>query len=232
MKNLLLTLSIFIVCISSIAQNKKQININDTAEYTNYKLAIRMMPISLFDIIQPSLTIGTEYKFKQKFAAALDVSILIPFQSISTGLEQNRGFILKPSFRYYLPRNKKTQISTFVEPDFFWKRQFNDKSEWLPVYNSSGEIDYNIRKDFVQLKEVIGFNIKIGSQQTIFNDNLFLEAYVGIGVRTGIKKVWGDDSFLPKDIKNSLFDDELKYNKRLQTYSFTGGARLVFAIKY
>ncbi len=216
----------------SYGQHNKSTTTVDTAEYTSYKLAVRVMPISLIDIFQPSLTIGAEYKINKKFAVALDYSYLIPYASINTQLTQNNGFILKPSFRYYAKSQKKGKGNAFVEPDFFWKRQFNEKSEWVAVYGSNGSIDYNIRKDYTELKEVLGFNIKVGFQQVVFNDDIFIEIYAGLGTRTGIKKVWnGDNSFIPSNTNNIFFDDGINYNKKFETYSLTGGLRIVLAIK-
>jgi hypothetical protein len=233
MKKLTLSLLLLNFYAFSFGQNYKSIRIIDTVAYTNYKLAIRMMPISLIDIIQPSVTVGAEYKINQRNAVAIDISGLIPYASVNTGLAQNKGFILKPSFRYYFPKKKISQSNTFIEPDFFWKRQFNEKSEWVAVYGSNGNIDYNIRKDFTELKEVVGGNIKIGIQQKLFTDNFFIEVYAGVGIRTGIKKVWNsDNSFKPSETTNTFFDDHLKYNERFKTYSITGGIRLVLAIKY
>ena len=63
-----------------------------------YKHTIRVSPLSFIDVLQPSVTIGSEWHFNKRASVGLDISTLIPLNIEDT---KRWGFILKPSFKYF-----------------------------------------------------------------------------------------------------------------------------------
>jgi hypothetical protein len=197
---------------------------------SDYKFALRVMPLSLIDFIQPSVTIGGEYKIDENISFGLDCSYLIPLIQSETNFYVNKGFILKPSVRIYLNANKKSRLATYFEPDFFWKRIYNERSEWMPIYLPNGNLGYHQQKLFTELKEVLGVNMKFGIQQSIIGDNILMEVYGGAGLRTIYRSVADEPNFIPSE-NRSFFSFEPSYHKRLTIPSITFGVRFVFIIK-
>ncbi len=169
------TLISFVCCfliLQSIAQKKQELFAKDKLIRVNFT--------SLIDPFETNFSVGYEKRFKDNFAYSIDMGYVF-FNSFYQGrLEKTGGVILRPAIRYYSGESKRF----YVEAEMHYKNVTNKVLDWIGrecVNNVSAYEEYTT---FKIRKKVIGFNLKVGYQARLSNDNRFwLEPYVGLGIK-------------------------------------------------
>jgi hypothetical protein len=198
-----------------------------------YKHTIRVSPLSFIDVFQPSVTVGSEWHFNKKASVGLDVSTLIPLNIENT---KRWGFILKPSFKYFIPALNSLGGNFFIEPDIFWKKQLSNQDGWLGKSVVNSIPAYYEYKNYTIVKDVVGLNFKIGTQSTLISKRLMTEVYVGAGIRVISKKIRNEpDAFFENDpwqlfTSGGVFGGR-DINKTYWGISFPMGIRIAYIIK-
>lgn len=225
-KYILTFFNIFIICCCvGQTKNNKYNRSNDTLPL--YRHTIRLSPFSFIDPLQPSLTLGTEWHYNKKSSIGLDMSILVPIES-STGSKKS-GFIVKPSFKMFLPEANYAATNFFIEPDIFWKREITNQTGWLGLGAENNVPAYYEYKNFSFIKDVVGANFKIGTQSAVFSNTVMIEVYVGAGVRLIHGKVQNEPS-ASYDYNTGLFSRR-QLNEYYWGVSFPMGLRIALPIK-
>ena len=236
MKNCCLTIVLFFVSLSSFSQGKWKQNYKRTKKndaLPHYTHTIRISPLSLIDPLQPSLTLGSEWRFGKNTSVGLDVSTL--FTTISSDVKK-WGYIIKPSLKLFLPSGNNIATNFYIEPDVFWKRQFKNESNWLGKGVENGVPAYFQFTNYTIVKDVIGANIKIGTQSTFKSKNMMFEFYLGFGVRKISKFIKNEPDALLRAQDNLFFSGEISTDgwSRGEPYwgvSFPMGIRISYIIK-
>jgi len=229
---------IFLVFISltTFSQGRWKQNYHRKSYYDtlpHYKYTVRVSPLSMIDVLQPSLTVGGEWHFSNTASVGLDISGLIPINIDDT---KKWGFIIKPSLKLFIPSANSIASNFFIEPDIFWKRQLKNEDGWLGKNAVNNNPAYFEFKNYTLIKDVFGANIKIGSQTSLGPKNLMLEFYLGFGVRNITKHIKNEPNAFIQTERNQLFGTNGIFGSRNidQTYwavSFPLGVRIAYIIK-
>ena len=220
----------------AIAQGKWKQDYHRKSYYDTlqrYRYTIRLSPLSIIDFLQPSVTLGGEWRFKNNSSLGLDISGLIP-----TNFEDTKkwGFIIKPSYRYYLPGANSAATKFFIEPDIFWKRQLKNEDGWLgksAVNNNPAFFEF---KNYTIIKDVLGANFKIGTQLSSGIKNVMVELYLGAGVRTIRKHIKNEPDAFIRTERGRFFGSSGLFDFRAINETYWGisipmGMRFVYIFK-
>ncbi len=192
-----------------------------------YKHTIRLSPLSFIDVFQPSVTIGSEWHFNKRASVGLDISTLIPLNIEDT---KTWGFILKPSFKYFIPTLNSFGGNFFIEPDIFWKKQLSNQDGWLEkgvVNNIPAYFEY---KNYTIVKDVVGLNFKIGKQSTLLSKKLMFDFYFGAGLRIITSKVRNEPN-VNLSVRDNFIFGRRELGAKYWGISFPMGIRFAYIIK-
>ena len=136
--------------------------------------------VPLLPLIDPysglSLRLGSEFKIYRNTSMCIEAGGYFYSQPKLSWLDNLSGFITKASLKYYLNKKKLT-VGNYVLIDYIYKQQnytFADsvKIDNIPTFQKKYSVD----------KLVNGITIKYGYTY-IFNKLIYLDLYVGAGVR-------------------------------------------------
>lgn len=188
-------------------------------------LLLRFNPLGLIDFTDQNISTGVEYRFKDKWSAAVDAAYIFRSNNIQN-LQSSKGFIIRPAVRKYFSR----QLNHYLEAELHYKYVANTIEDWVDRGVVNGTAAYEEYTKFRFTKQVAGLQVKMGVQESLVQKKwLWIEVYVGLGVR----KKW-QDTHLPPDASYTflqrMFNDDL--NRKDAVFPvFPGGVRLLFKIK-
>ncbi len=216
MRKIILTALLLCICI--VAFNQKKNNIK--------KKSLRLSPLSLVDVYHPSVTFGAELRTTKKQALGLDISLLI--NTLAADNVYRTGFIIKPTYKFFLDNRGED----FIELDCFWKKNYWGESRWMGREYQNGTPSYYQNEDYTVVKNVLGLNVKFGSRIELLDGWLFVEPYIGLGVRVTNHKVKEHPDEII-EVKKPFFIDSQNAltNANVWGLSIPMGVRIVFAIK-
>jgi hypothetical protein len=141
---------------------------------------LRWNTINLIDIIEPNLSVGAEYRIKEKLSVASDVGYVFFNSTLQTSNVRVSGIVIKPSVRYYLNDN----LRFYAEGELLIKKVNHKVEDWLGQNCVNNVPSYEEFKKFTIRKNVMGFQAKIGRVGRLSKDNKFsLDWYIGVGLR-------------------------------------------------
>jgi hypothetical protein len=166
---------------------------------------IRVSPLALLEP-EMQLTLGTEWRFHDRFSVGIDASWIFWNYINNTGARNystTKGYKIRPEFRYYF-KPKNDRVNWFAAFEASYKRTMADRTEEVCVNQGQAfgcsfiqQIDY---------KEVIstpGGSFKIGYQEYFGKTKrVFYELFLGLGIKNinKIKKGYT----LPQNASNSF----------------------------
>lgn len=207
---------VFFICFQTLTAQKKD---------ADKKFALRTMYASLLDPVQSNLTFGAEYNVGKKQSIALDYSFIFHTPSLFNNNDIHSGFIIKPCYKFYTDDKK----NDFFEFDLFWKKLNTEQTRWVGKDLQNGIPTYYQKEDYTLVKDVFGLDFKYGIKIDLLDKFIFIEPYIGLGVRTIHRKI----AEHPDEIISvkAPFYNEVQTNKTYWGVSFPMGVRLVVAIK-
>src|ERR1044072_3525905 len=172
-KSFFLCLILFTGIISAYSQYSKG-GIRDS----NY-IFLRLNLLGLLDIVEPNLSVGAEFRWKERWSYGADIGWV--FYSNSVAEAKNINVIIRrPFMRYYITEKHRT----FIEGELHYKYVVYQMEDWVGRGAVAGVPAFEEFMKFPIRKHVGGFNFKFGGQTSISaNKKTWLEFYVGFGIR-------------------------------------------------
>jgi hypothetical protein len=142
-------------------------------------LYLRFSPLGMIDLFDGNITLGSEYRFNDTWAATLDAGAIL--YSAFRGLnKRTTGFLLRPGIRVYPTRWK----DFFIDLQFHYKNVTYQVKDWLEKEVVANVASYEEYKVFRLKKRVIGGNISAGVRGYFTNNRRFyIEGYLGVGIQ-------------------------------------------------
>jgi hypothetical protein len=158
---------------------------------------------SLLDPVEPNLSFGASYHFKDAWSLGLDAGYI--YQSgYYDEIKGTSGLVLRPSVRWYPGESRRA----YLEGELHFKTTTFSLEDWLGRNCVEGVPAYEEYTRFKYVKYSIGANLKGGILARLTRDNrLWLETYFGAGLRY-------KDEFL-KSEPNCCYDEELPIGPRI-----------------
>jgi Protein of unknown function (DUF3575) len=166
-------------------------------------------------------TAGVEYGLGNRWSVLTDAGIILysPSQSQrnnNNGRNGILGYKIKPEVRFYFP-DKKVLKGGFVSIQGLYKHVNYQRYDGLPVFDNLGNLAYTYLGGYRIIKDVIGFNIKLGYRFYFSAANkIGMEVYGGLGSR--------HKNFSLRDIPpGGVFDREFFQGRLFSTHWEEGG---------
>lgn len=162
---------------------------NDTG-----KIYLRANLLGLIDVFDGNASFGAEYRLNRSWSVTMDAGYI--FYSLYNGkAEKASGILLRPAIRKYTSKYR----DRFIDLQLHYKNVAYNIYDWLGKDVVNGVPTYEELKVFQYRKRVMGAQILFGGREELtWNHRLFLEVFVGLGLR--YKEEW-----LPKEA-NSRYD--------------------------
>jgi Protein of unknown function (DUF3575) len=183
---------------SSFAQEKKI-----TPLPAHFK--IRISPLALLEP-EMQLTLGTEWRFNDRFSIGLDASWIFWNYINNTG-ERNyaatQGYKIRPEFRYYF-KPKNDRVNWFAAFEASYKRTVSDRTEEVCVNQGQAfGCSFIQQIDYKEVVSTPGGAFKIGYQEYFSKSKrVFYELFLGLGVKNINKMKKGYT--LPQNASNAF----------------------------
>ncbi len=136
---------------------------------------------NFIDVIEPNINFGAEYRVTDNFSIAADVGYIYYNTLFET--KNNpfvKGIVFKPAARYYTTTNKRL----FLEAELLYKNVHHNVKDWVGKNCVNNIPAYEEFKQILLIKNVYGFQAKIGRIGKLSKDDKFsIEYYFGLGLR-------------------------------------------------
>lgn len=168
---------------------------------------IRLNFTSLFDPLETNLSLGFEYRIKDRTSLSMDVGYVFFNFNLYENAIATSGIILRPAIRYYTDARKRF----FVEGELHIKSVNTTIVDWIDRKVVNNVPTFQEFAEFKVKKNVVGLNFKIGYQARLSRDNsLWLEPYVGLGAKLKSNKLLNepDSRYSFDDIFNTRLSED------------------------
>jgi hypothetical protein len=154
---------------------------------------IRANPLGVIDLGDQNISTGTEYRFSKKWAVGIDLAYI--FYSTMPDMKRTNGYIIRPAVRRYLGKG----LTTYLEAELHYKYVAYNLQGWVGYGVVNNVAAWEEYRSFNFIKRVAGIQFKIGIQEKLVKDWLWIEPYIGIGAR----RKWQDQG-LPDNATYSV----------------------------
>jgi hypothetical protein len=183
---------------------------------------LRLNPLGLMDFNDNNISTGAEYRFKNKWSATADIAYI--FDASIDNLQSTRGWIFRPAVRKYYGR----QLNQYLEGELHYKYVAYTLEDWVNRNAVNGVPAYEQYTQYKLIKHVAGIQVKVGRQENVVKDWLWVELYAGLGVRAK----WQDTDLPPGStatMRRPLYND---LDRKFSVFpSFPLGLRVLFRIR-
>lgn len=158
--------------------------------------SLTIAPLNVFDLINPSLQVGYERAFNNKYAFQLEGAYIINHSienyliDLANGIKDcpysNKGFKIRGEIKYFFA--KGNFLEPYLSSELFYLKNksqimgtfiVSDTTFNYPIPRIPG---YDYYQDFYTVeRQRFGLNMKIGLKLFI-SDDFFMESYFGIGL--------------------------------------------------
>lgn len=147
--------------------------------YDTGKVMLRMNPFALLDPVDQNLSVGGEYRFNATWALTLDAAWIF-HSTYYRDIKRATGFIVRPGVRAYVGRYK----DYFFEFQLHYKNVMYHVEDWLGRDMVNGTPSYEQLTRFRYRRQIAGAQLMGGTRKEIIGNRLYLEFYLGLGLRS------------------------------------------------
>lgn len=141
-------------------------------------LYLRFSPLGIIDPLDGNVTLGSEYRFNDTWAATLDAGYVM-YSAYRSHTKRTTGFIFRPGIRVYPTRWK----DFFIDLQFHYKNVTYRIKDWLEKDVVANVASYEEYKVFKYRKQVIGGHLSAGVRNYFTgNRRFYIEGYLGVGI--------------------------------------------------
>jgi hypothetical protein len=153
---------------------------NKEAALQKKDIFLRWNITSLLDPLETNFSIGAEYRLRDNVSISLDAAYVFFTQYYSRfeDLKEN-GFIIRPAVRYYFDSENRG----YFEGEFHFKQMNYQFTDWLQKDIADGVPSYQELTNFKHRKQVFGFSLKLGYLAKLSGNRIWLDPYMGAGVK-------------------------------------------------
>jgi len=162
---------LLILSVQSHAQRLPKQRIADHSVVGRFNLT------SLINPIEPTASIGAEFRIDQNWAASLDAGYIF-YSNVEGEYGPSSGILLRPAGRYYFGKNKRF----FLEGELHYKYVSVEYTDWIGRNCVNGVPASQEYMTVHLIREQIGGNAKWGYQGSLPRlKQLWFECYIGLG---------------------------------------------------
>jgi hypothetical protein len=186
-------------------------------------LYLRCSPLGMIDLFDGNVTLGSEYRFNDTWAATLDAGAIL-YSAYMGNSKKATGFLLRPGIRVYPTRWK----DFFIDLQFHYKDVTYEVKDWLEKDVVANVASYEEYKVFRYKKQVIGGRLSAGVREYFTeNKRFYIEGYLGVGIHYKEESVQQEpDSRYDRGLR--IFNDR---DGKHVLPALPGGVRIVYLLR-
>ncbi len=140
---------------------------------------LRVNPLRLIDFIDPSISVGAEYRIKERLALGADISYIY-WSNYFENKKGATGFSIRPAIKYYTSQEKRV----YFETELMYKQNVFKIYDWAGMDCVNGVSSYSELRNFKLKKNTYAIHAKLGRIGMLSKNNaVSIDYYIGIGVR-------------------------------------------------
>lgn len=176
--------ALFSLSLFSVAQAQKKDSIPLLAKLSEgHRWEVSASP---FALLQPDNTLmsGAEYLLNPRWRLTADAGYVFYSMFARDGSRAASGFVFRPGAKYFFGKR-----GYYLQAQAFYKRVSQSVQDWVDKDVVNGIPAYAQFQRFNLRRNVAGVNLIYGEMMPFFGmRNVFVDTYVGIGLRTRTNK--------------------------------------------